>query len=678
MRQMELRIWELTAHQIWQELDGKVQGQQPADEDLLWPEIGEADEYAERYDERSGCQLFVLNGTSPYPYSVRALVPGEGPLSPQEKAYCLLSVRYKLLLQNAERQSQEQDDWLKGLRSLTSSLDLNELLLNIMKNALKAIPAVDRGFLMLYEKETEMLVSKASIGLGPSIQHFKVKTGEGITGKVFEEWTGRIYEPEQSAEAISNLTPDNYESLMYAMNLNMPVDGRPITMAVPVGMNKERMGVMIVHQITQRRKPTEHDLRRLQGFADQAAIAITNARMYTELRETNRYLMKRSEIHEVFTRHSLDHKGIPAIIRTVERMAGLSCAFVDMARGEWIPAGSAAASISEQRLQELFERQTKPQTVETVMKGIVIPYCLFPVFNGEILVGCFAVKLSRPLEAIDIVVLEQASSVVVLDMMQSYSVTEMVYKKSYEFFNELIAYREPYALQVKAKEFGLSPGKPVFAAILQLGESGLAASRQEARLRRLIELLRKVIGPKESLLFASPDKVTMLVHITGADKQQELLDKLKAAIRENGGNAALYGGVGGVYKGLEHVSRSAEEAGKSLSFLMSRGRTGLMRYEDIGINRLFLNQPPEDIQRYVDEVLEPLRTEKAQQSDLEETLRAYIAANKSVSQTADKLHIHVNTLYHRLRRVEEAIAVNLNDPDDWMKVYLACHLSGAY
>ncbi|WP_368028322.1 helix-turn-helix domain-containing protein [Paenibacillus sp. DCT19] len=42
------------------------------------------------------------------------------------------------------------------------------------------------------------------------------------------------------------------------------------------------------------------------------------------------------------------------------------------------------------------------------------------------------------------------------------------------------------------------------------------------------------------------------------------------------------------------------------------------------------------------------------------------------------MHIHSNTLYLRLRKIEEILGVDLNDSEGWMKIYLAFHLSEVY
>lgn len=139
---------------------------------------------------------------------------------------------------------------------------------------------------------------------------------------------------------------------------------------------------------------------------------------------------------------------------------------------------------------------------------------------------------------------------------------------------------------------------------------------------------------------------------------------------------ALSIGIGGLYQGLEYVSKSNDEATRSLSFLLKQNKAGLMLYEEIGINRLFLNQEPSDIENYINEILSPLQQQKS--GELELTLKTYIAANRSVQATAERLHIHTNTLYLRLRKIEEILGVDLNDSEGWMKVYLACHLSEVY
>ena len=69
---------------------------------------------------------------------------------------------------------------------------------------------------------------------------------------------------------------------------------------------------------------------------------------------------------------------------------------------------------------------------------------------------------------------------------------------------------------------------------------------------------------------------------------------------------------------------------------------------------------------------------KKQKTELEETLLTYFESNRSATKTAEKLHIHINTLYQRLRKIEHLLQLDLNDNEDSLKIQLACHLQSTY
>ena len=45
-------------------------------------------------------------------------------------------------------------------------------------------------------------------------------------------------------------------------------------------------------------------------------------------------------------------------------------------------------------------------------------------------------------------------------------------------------------------------------------------------------------------------------------------------------------------------------------------------------------------------------------------VRAWFAAGRSIPRAAEALHVHVNTVRHRLGRFGELTGANLDDPDD--------------
>jgi sugar diacid utilization regulator len=616
--------------------------------------------------------LFFVYGEPLWREALMFYPSGAG-LSDEKKERLRSTIRELWLEEKVHRQQKEHEQWLMGLRELTSSLDLNELLLHIMRTALTVIPSASYGFFMMYEPETGLLVPRASVGMEESIYEFRVGPGEGISGKVFESGQGDIYiATEAFSRAMDNVSEVKLASLSKAFGSE--ADSVQAAMAVPVMMNKEKIGVMLVHQLQRRARLNERDLQRLQGFADQAAIAISNARLFAELEEKNRYLTRRNDIHDIFTKLSVEGKDLETVTRTMTEMIGLPVSFVDLTKDEWYPAAGDEQNKLDESNHRRLRHETTPWKMDVPDQGSIY---IYPVLNGPVLLGCFAVKLRRPLQQLDSVVLEQGGAVAALEMMNTYSLIEMHFRGNQELFGELLSYREPKKLEGRLKGFGLSKHQSIFVAVLQLVEEQTDAKRRESNLRRIVAGIEKEFGRGDHLLFGAHDKVTILASAEDEKKQQLFVRKLSDAAckwSETSGTN-IYGGVGGLYKGFEHAAKSNEEAGRSLAYLKSRGYLQIMRYGDIGINRLFINQDPDEIESYVQDVLKPLRSPKGRSGELERTLKTYMASNRASAITAEQLHIHTNTLYHRLRKIEELLDVSLDDPDDWLKLYLACHLS---
>lgn len=594
---------------------------------------------------------------------IRVELPSSVPVLPEQQMLLEFMIRNALLQEQLVIERTHHERWLSGLRELTTSLDLNPLLFKILENSLQVIPLASRALFMMIDPETGKWAAKAQVGFKESIYKISSSIEDGITGRVYREGVGKIYnKPKNVEEIIWTLSPETLDIFEESSGYGGYAKG---TIAVPVTMNTDRIGVMLVYQYNDGRLLNEGDLVKLQGYADQAAIAISNARLVSELVEKNSYLVNRSEIHQLFTRLSIDNAPLADMIKTMEKHLELPASFVDLTKSEWYPEQPGKARFSTMDLDQALDKTLAPVTLES--------YYIYPISSGSFLAGCFVIELKRPLRPLDFDILEQGGAVVMLQLMNTYSMTEMVYRRRRDFFEELIQYRDPLALAAKLQQFGLSGKYPLFVSLLQLNDEQLDLKGKDAAIRRLIALIEKELAGEQYLLFASHDKVTLLFETSVAWGDKRVVQKLKAAAVA--GMPLLYGGVGGCYEGLEHVSKSHAEAARALSFLFKRQRADITRYEDIGINRLFLNQDTREIESFIHDILNPLRSYKYQAEELEMTLRVFMEENRSVTVTAERLHVHTNTLYVRLRKIEEILGLNLNNSEDWMKIYLACHLS---
>jgi purine catabolism regulator len=92
---------------------------------------------------------------------------------------------------------------------------------------------------------------------------------------------------------------------------------------------------------------------------------------------------------------------------------------------------------------------------------------------------------------------------------------------------------------------------------------------------------------------------------------------------------------------------------------------------------LLAQQDPDVLEHFCRELLEPLAEhDTARGSDLLPTLTAFLSSGRRWAATADGLHVHVNTLRHRLARIETLTGRNLDDPGDVVDFHLALRARG--
>lgn len=94
---------------------------------------------------------------------------------------------------------------------------------------------------------------------------------------------------------------------------------------------------------------------------------------------------------------------------------------------------------------------------------------------------------------------------------------------------------------------------------------------------------------------------------------------------------------------------------------------------DIDSYALLLASVPERVRwSFRDRLLGPLEEyDTDRRADLVHTLEMFLACSGSWSRTATRLHVHVNTLRYRIRRIEELTGRDLGTLEDRVDFFLA-------
>jgi PAS domain S-box-containing protein len=184
----------------------------------------------------------------------------------------------------AERQRGDELDALRTtLTELTAELELTVLLGAIVERAAGLLNAAG-GELALYDDANQEVEIVVSCGLGQDYIGTRHKLGEGAMGLVAQTEEPLILEDYSTWENRANqYTDDEIHAIM----------------AVPLKLGKRLIGVVSVVAADVEQKFTSPDVHLLNLFAQQAAIAIDNARLFDEAqREINERTRAEAELRE--------------------------------------------------------------------------------------------------------------------------------------------------------------------------------------------------------------------------------------------------------------------------------------------------------------------------------------------------------------------------------------------
>lgn len=121
----------------------------------------------------------------------------------------------------------------------------------------------------------------------------------------------------------------------------------------------------------------------------------------------------------------------------------------------------------------------------------------------------------------------------------------------------------------------------------------------------------------------------------------------------------------------EELFASLADVRYGIDIALRRGQAGVVPLRALALD-LLLAHAPRVATDLRERVVGPLGPQDGRsRGDLLETVATYIGLGRDRKQAAKRLHIHPNTLDHRLRRARELTGLDLDDPEDLATMVLA-------
>lgn len=418
------------------------------------------------------------------------------------------------------------------------------------------------------------------------------------------------------------------------------------------------------------REPAESERFLLQVLAQQAGVALANARLHTREREqaealrvTNLALRRSMEIHDRLTRVALSGEGQEGIAQAVYELTGYPAAIEDR-------FGNLRAWAGPGRPDPY--PKAAPQRRESLLRRAVT--AAGPVRDGERLVSVAllggaavgALVLHDPDEAAveaERVAIEHATTVLAMELARLQTLAEAGTRLRSDLVVELIEGAPGPGAFNRAQALGYDLGRPHRVVVVEGGGSDnevdvlFHAVRRAARDTRVGSLLADRLG----------DIVVL------ADTEAPW-ERFQASVVTELHDAACRIGVGGRRSKLDELPHSYLEAQLALKIQKAiGGREQVTLFDNLGVYQvLATEQNTASIERFVHDWLGSLLDYDALHgSQLVMTLSEYLERGGRYDASAQALSVHRSTLKYRLRRIREVSGYDLGLPDTQFNLQLA-------
>ncbi|EIT83666.1 putative PucR family transcriptional regulator [Fictibacillus macauensis ZFHKF-1] len=294
----------------------------------------------------------------------------------------------------------------------------------------------------------------------------------------------------------------------------------------------------------------------------------------------------------------------------------------------------------------------------------------------EILGYIWVLEVDRHLSEHDLELLKKGAAAAKNQLLQLQTGSKRKQESRQEFFWKLLTNDSSSDLVItnELRELGLLPTVPIAVLLLRFPEDITPAIEKNVSyilsVSQSIRFQLMAIDEQDMILLAAPAKKEVL-----RDLLQDFITSFLQQMQERFGVEQIVAGYGGIYEHYSQTNQSYLEAQRVLHIKQRFGGTltdDLNGYEQLGIYQ-FLDGIYEQQRKssYRNRSLEKLRQyDREHHTNLMETLRVYLGVSGNSNKAAEQLHIHLNTLTYRLKRMSEIASIDFTNTNQKMMLYL--------
>ena len=443
---------------------------------------------------------------------------------------------------------------------------------------------------------------------------------------------------------------------------------------------------------------------------DVSYLEIMNPILERIINAQNAQLRRSIEIHKQFTHLALDGQGLDAIVKTLGELVESSISLEDA--NFHLLASHVVPGVTDKHRQQTLAQKGTPLKVQQAAAikavlqevvrgraphkvppfpelGLTAPRIITPVLAGHENLGYLSI-IDHPqhLEDLAMMAVEHAATVIALEMIKQREVAEAEDRVRGELVDDLLngTFGDEANVQRRARHlrYDLSVPHRVFVVDVDHFRQFIKDRRYEegrviAVKHQLFQLVTGAVRRQHArhLVTAHSDSVIVLVpqRADGTDPDGETLAaRLREVVAESELGLTVSVAIGRVCTKPDDFRPAFIEAQRALDLMVRFGkREQIINYDRLGVYRLLAQvEDRAGLEAFAGRMLAPLVDyDRARGTPLLKTLEVYLQRHGNLRQSSRDLHIHLNTLHYRLRRISEVTGVDLKDADARLDLLLA-------
>lgn len=508
---------------------------------------------------------------------------------------------------------------------LTKSMKLDNVLQIFVNSAKELIESADAAYLFLYDDESKVLRFAKGVGVNEEIMKcIEISPGESLSGKSFSQQKSLLFARDIEKEMLS-MSEVNTTYYNQAVSYRNPKS----CFCVPLIYQNECLGILNIDDFKSDESFIEEDTKVLEIIADQCAISIMNSR-YVKVMEKQNIILNRSiEIHESFTKLVLENKDIEQILHSISKL--INCLV-------------------------FYKDNNEPE------KG----FSIYPILSSNEELGYIHYN-RNDLSQLDFIALGHGANALALYLVKENALYEKELNLRNNLFEDIIGRISSDELKKIASQFRWDVKWDFVCFIIERKDGGLWNDSKLSEKKKFTTSVEKLCTSicAECLVLVKGLQLVIITPIFKKNVIRRMISLMKEHLKDS--KTILYGI--GRETTLNQIINSFNEAKDAINYARNTSYKGhIVHYKELGVERLWQKLDEDTLENFVQDYLDSLFT---LDDFYQETLFTLIELNKNHKETALSLHIHINTLYKRLRKIEETMDILLENTNDWHNIKTA-------